>query len=477
MKASYISPFLLALGLSLGTVSCSDDKLDEISTNPNDPTTVSVRLLLPQVQAVSAFSITGTDMAWHSSLFTEHSAGVHAQFEQVDKRNAGSFIATTTNNDWDNLYSGVLKDLNIIIEQGSTGREAGAWRYVGIAKILKAYNLAIATDLFGRIPNSEALQAPAILKPKYDTQQSVYESVQKLLDEAIIDLDKTSTAVPTNDDLFFAGSAAAWKKVAYSLKARYYNHLSKRDPQNSASQVIANVGRGFTSEAESFTFSKFTTSAIGENPWFQERNDRSHFAVSKTFYDILVGLNDPRRSTLVGTVGSAATQNPAPNGATQNDQGGTIYSRASTQLVNATAPLPLMSYAELKFVEAEAQLRLNKNAEAYAAYLAGIRAAMARQFVSTAAIDAYLAQPSIGKGAAALTLRDIIVQKYIAAYIYSSIESYTDYRRTGFPELKNTQGTPPRRFPYPQSEFDSNRENVPSTDISKGVWWDDGTED
>ena len=467
----------LALLLATATA-CSDDVLDSIDTNPNSPLTATVRQLLPNVEATTAFALSGTDLAWHSSIFVEHSAGVHAQFEQVDKRAPGAFSPTSTANDWLLIYAGLLKDLDTIIKQGSTGREAGAWRYVGIAKILRAYTLGITTDLFGRVPNSEALQAPANLKPKYDTQEAIYAYNQLLLSEALADLDKTTPAalLPGNADFFYGGDAAKWKKVAYALKARFYNHLSKRDPSGSATQALAALAQGFGSAADDLTFRSYTTAATGENPWFQERNDRSHFAVSRTIFDLWTDLSDPRRDILVAPIPSGPRV-PAPNGRTQNDQGSTLYSRASATLVNATAPQPLLTFSEQKFIEAEAQLRLGNQAAAYAAYQAAVSAALASQYVPAAAAATYLAQPNVAVGASALTLNTLITQKYFSQYIYGSIEAYNDYRRTGVPASRNTQGPPPRRFPYPQSEYDTNRENVPNAPLTSGVWWDDGSED
>lgn len=473
MKASVLSGALLAALLLTG--GCSDDVLDRIGTNPDNPETATVRLLLPQVEVNDAFAVSGTDLAWYATIFVEHSTGVHAQFEQSDKRAPGYFNPNITANIWGNIYSAQLKDLQILIEQASTGREAGAWRYVGIGKILKAHTLGITTDLFGRIPNSEALQGPAILKPRFDTQQSVYQDMQRLLDEALLDLDKPSTQNPGAADLFFGGDAAKWKRVAYALKARYANRLSKRDPQASATQALAALAQGLQGPQDDLTFRSFSSSATAQNPWFQELNDRGHFAVSSTLFGLLTTLNDPRRLTLVGTVGGQRV--PAPNGTAQNDQGGTRYSKASAQLLNAAAPLPLMTYAEQKFIEAEAHLRLGNRPAAYAAYQTAVQTALSQQFVSAADAAAYTAQPAVFMGAAALSQRDIIVQKYISFYLYQPIEAYNDYRRTGFPALNNPAGPAPRRFPYAQPSFDSNRENVPTVGPQDGVWWDDGTED
>jgi len=470
---------LFAAGLAtllLAAPGCSDDKLDEIDLNPNNPLTAGVRQLLPTAEASLAVSIHANEATWYATTFVEHSAGVHAQFEQVDKRVPGAFNNTATNNTWVALYAGLLKDIDTIIREGSTGREAGAWRFVGIAKVLKVYALSVATDLFGRVPNTGALQGAAGLKPTYDTQQSIYQDMDRLLAEAIADLDKPSTILPTNADFYYGGDAAKWKKVAYTLQARLANHLSKRDPAGSATKALAALEQGFTSPADDFTFRSYSTLATGENPWFQERNDRSHFAVSRTIFDIWTSLNDPRRDLLTGTL-TNGTRVPAPNGSSQNDQQSTRYSRASPFLVNATAPQPLLTFAEQKFIEAEARLRLGDRSAAYAAYRAGVEAALTNQGVPAAAAATYLAQPSVSPGAAGLNLENIITQKYLSFYIYEAIEAYNDYRRTGFPALRNTQGPAPRRYPYGQNELDSNRENVPVTTTASGVWWDDGTED
>ena len=493
-KIKYIS-FLLTLGLVFGTGACSEDKLDEIDTNPNTPTDSPVQLLLPQVEVDAAFGISGTDLCWIASVLVEQTTGVHAQFENLDKRAVGSFTNNTTSNNWNDIYAGELVDLNLIIQKGSDGgEEAGAWRYVGIAKILKAYTLAITTDLFGRIPYNEALQGDALLKPVYDKQEDVYNVIDNLLTESIADLAKTSTKIPTNADLYYGGDAAKWTKVAYSLQARYYNHLSKRDPAGSADKALVAIAKGFASPDDNFSFTKYTTAAIGQNPWYQEQNDRGHFAVSSTIYGLLqngtpdvTADDDPRIPILVDPVGRdpKKPRTPAPNGTAVADQGGTVYSRISTNTVDATSSQPMMTYAELKFIEAEAQLRKSSanNATAYAAYVAGVNADLNAKGGSTytdaastnAAVIAF--RTKVFMGADKLTLQDVITQKYIAAFPYMAIESYNDYRRTGFPKLNNPKGAPPRRFPYPQSEIDTNSSNVPTVELTDGVWWDDGTED
>ena len=464
-----INRILIVTGiLSLGIMhSCSDDKFDEIGTNPNSPTEVPIKLLMPQVGVETAFAVAGTDLAWYSSVFVEHTTGVHGQLETADKRTA--INSTIGNNSWNSLYAGALNDLNIIINRGSEGgAEEGHWNAVGIAKVLMAYNYSVATDLWGEVPFNEALQGSENRTPVFDDQDDVYNGMQSILDEAIADLQKESVANAGTNDFYFDGDAEQWIKAAYALKARLYNHLSRKDPTGSANSVLGAISNAFEDSEDDMIFSSFTTDATGEHPWFQELNDRSHHAVSTTIYDLINELSDPRGDLWFGTVGGIVV--PAPNGTAVTDQGGNIYSRASRNYLTATSPLPIITYDEIKFLEAEANLRLENITDAYAAYLEGIEAALERAEVDEADITDYLARGTVSVGEDNLTLENIIKQKYIAFWLFQPIEAYNDYRRTEIPSLNNPVSAPPNRFPYPQDEVAANP-NVPDRTIQNKVWW------
>lgn len=454
--------------LSVGIFnSCSDDKFDEIGTNPNSPTEVPIKLLMPQVGVETAFAVSGTDLAWYSSVFVEHTTGVHGQLETADKRTA--INSTIGNNSWNSLYAGALTDLKIIIARGSEeGAEAGNWNAVGIAKVLTAYNYSIATDLWGEIPFDEALQGRENRTPLFDDQANVYTGMQAILDEAIDDLQKESIGSVGSADYYYGGDADSWIKAAYALKARLYNHLSKKDAQGSANSVLDALSNSFENNGEGLIFDSFTTDATGEHPWFQELNDRSHHAISTTIFDIIDELADPRGDLWFGTVGGAVV--PAPNGSALTDQGGNIYSRASRTYLTATSPLPIITYDEVKFLEAEANLRLDQKTEAYDAYLEGVEAALERAEVEEDDITDYLARSTVSVGEDNLTLENIITQKYIAFWLFQPIEAYNDYRRTMIPDMNNSVSAPPNRFPYPQDEVAANP-NVPSRTIQNKVWW------
>ncbi|MDJ0364779.1 SusD/RagB family nutrient-binding outer membrane lipoprotein [Hymenobacter sp. H14-R3] len=74
----------------------------------------------------------------------------------------------------------------------------------------------------------------------------------------------------------------------------------------------------------------------------------------------------------------------------------------------------------------------------------------------------------------------IVYQKYLALNTVASTESWSDYRRTGFPKLAfSSQSSSPRadklatRLLYPQSEINTNNTNIPAgvTQFTK-IFWD-----
>lgn len=63
----YISIFSLLL-LMLFAFSCSDEIMDEIDTDPNNPTDVPIVMLMSGCTAATPYWVTGTTLAWYSSI-------------------------------------------------------------------------------------------------------------------------------------------------------------------------------------------------------------------------------------------------------------------------------------------------------------------------------------------------------------------------------------------------------------------------
>ena len=106
---------------------------------------------------------------------------------------------------------------------------AGAWHYAGAAKVIRAYGHMLMTDLYGEMPYTEAVGESAT--PAYDTGKVIYLGCLADLDEAIELLQKSQDpTVPSlqEGDSWNNGDVQKWQKLAYLLKARYCNKLSKK---------------------------------------------------------------------------------------------------------------------------------------------------------------------------------------------------------------------------------------------------------
>ncbi len=462
-----IKIFFLVL-IPLLFVACSEEKMDEINKDLNNAANMPSSNILPDVILRTAFETTGTDIAWYATVYIEHDAGTWAQSADADQR-LSQESASLFNNNWNSIYS-VMLACNQILKQtdATTGTEPDNFWARGIAQVLLAYNLAVTTDMWGDVPWSEALNGATNMQPKYESQQSIYVAINAMLDDAIINLGKTTLTVPSYDYIY-AGDQNKWIKAAYALKARYALRLVNVD-NNAAASALANVAKGFTSADDAMLFNKFTTAATGQNPWYQFMIERSHLSSCATLYNYMADRNDTNRMakyfTKIGGV-----YNPAPSGTAEETQGGVYSVSAVTATNGATAAIPLMSYHELKFIEAEAKFRTGD-----ATWKAALQAAVEASFAyAGATIGTYFADDVEPRLTAGNELNEILMQKYIAFYEYEAIESYNDYRRTGIPTLHNPNNATigfVNRFPYALSETSSNSANVPEISVyTDKVWW------
>lgn len=453
---------------TLSFFSCSEDIMDEINKERNDSENMPAANILPSVIAQSAFESTGTDLAWYATVYCEHSAGTWGQSVNADRR-IGQNDASLANNSWNNIYYVMLECKTIIDKTDPTsGSEPDNFWARGIAQVLLAYNLAITTDMWGDVPYTEALQGAINVYPKYDTQESVYTAIFALLDDAIVNLGKTTVKFGANDYIY-KGDQNKWIKAAYSLKARYALRLSNKK-SDAAATALAAISKGFASATDALVFASFEATATGENPWRQFMADRSHLSVGSTLYNLMNERNDPRMALMFSKI--SGNYAPAPVGEALQTQGG-VYSVSLVSESNRIAPIPLMSYHEFKFIEAEAKFRAGD-----ATWKDALKAAVTASFAYTKATEGtYFADVVEPKLTAGNELNEILTQKYIAMYEYEAMEAYNDYRRTNIPAMKNpnnltTSGGFVHRFPYALSEVSSNGANVPKVDVFKDkVWW------
>ena len=452
--------------------------MDTINENPNNPTKIASRFILTDVMTSTAFSITGADYAFYSSVYMELNVGVWGQMYNAEIRVSEPVSSTTYNNIWNAQYRN-LYQLKIAREKCSDGGdEAGNFYNLGIAQVLSAYNLAMLTDVMGDIPFTEAFQPGVIFQPKIDKQEVIYTEVFKLLDDAIANFGKTSSfpSIGTQD-LIFKGDKAKWTKAAQGLKARYTMRLSLKNAQYA--KVIEAANASFASAADEFKYIYTGTTSV--NPFSRFLQDRDYFGVSKSLNDKLVARNDPRKAKFFKPYTGVATLNIAPNG--NPDQRQKFYGLSA--YTSLTAPTYLMSYHELQFLKAEAYARMSpaQTADAEAALIKGIEAAFVKVGLTAAEANTYYTA-SVKALFDANALKEIMTQKYLASYEDEGIEAYNDYRRTkamgnNLVDLASTLQFP-QRFTYGSSDVTTNL-NVKeaygdgSYVYTEKVWWAGGT--
>ncbi|NJK84139.1 MAG: SusD/RagB family nutrient-binding outer membrane lipoprotein [Saprospiraceae bacterium] len=348
MKYMFI---LLAL---IGMSSC-EDFLD-INENPN----VATRPPLAGLLAVATYQ-TGINqfrVGSNTSFYTQYLASPNAGlgndvYEQVD-------LSGT----WNSVYD-IMSDIFDLIQ---FAEEEGSTELVGVGKLLMAANLGLLVDLWGNVPYSDAFTGTNII-PTYDDAQGLYSTALSLIAEGRADIQRensTSTiAKNEKSDFLLGGKKDNWLKFSYALEARYLNHFSKQGSYN-PSAILAAVSNSFATSAEQAQVIAFEV----RNPWANTARNNANLVLggwlSEQFVDALngttFGVVDPRLEKITTPLPDGTSYVGTPNGAGRRGDG---TKKVETYLDNSRAyasdnsPLFVFTFAELKFIEAEAALASN----------------------------------------------------------------------------------------------------------------------
>lgn len=446
--------FILGIAVMFIIAATSCKKYLDVNQNQDLPTDVPPNVLLPSVEGSIAYSL-GGDASRYIGVFMQYVTGASRQFYGYNKY---SLTEEDFNNLWNNMFADNLKDMNSIVAY-ATAHPSQCTHYQAVAKILSAYSLSQTSDWWGDVPFSEAFQGFDNLQPKFDSQEDIYNSCFKLLNEAIDsiayeNITGDDLSAPGGEDFIYGGDMAKWSSFANGLKARLHMHLSNKDATSYQNALDDLASGGLTGNGDDAQFI-FTEAA--SSPWAQYIENRDDIAYDGSCLQGMQVLNDPRYATYIDTAG---------------DYWGVGYLNANFSAY--TAAVPYFTYTEQKFIEAECKLMTGDNAGAQIAYAEGIQASMDRMSVDAAEATAYITAQGNLTGTQQEMLAQIIGEKYVALFLQT--ESWTDWRRTGYPALTaNPEGVIseiPRRFIYPTSENIYNP-NCPknSSLLSPKVWW------
>lgn len=450
--------------------------IDEVHLNPNKPVLVEPEQVLAPVHANLARAI------------------------QFDARYTGKYVqywaSTAANDVWDRYgylagsdaagelwrihYWNMGQNLvNMINQSRETKPE-----YAGAAYAMFCWSWLHLADMHANaVILKQAFDANR-LTFDYDEQQDVYAHVIKLADSAALYLARAaadpqaSARLAKADQFFYNGNINGYLKLAYGAKAmafhRWYN---KSDYKPDSVIKYVNLSFANASEEASVKFAANPVSSDERNFYGPTRNNLGTFRNSEWLVNMMKGVYwgnvlDPRLAYImkpsangqfngikpgVGNTftGTAVTNNFWGTTATTGTALAGNDSDAKTYFKN-NSPFPIMTYAQLQFVKAEAAHKKGDRATALQAYVAGIRghfdhlaALTGYTPITPAARDAFLANPNIvPANPNDLTRTQILMQKYIALYGYGFIEIWVDLCKTKYdPAIWTGFTFPPTFFP------------------------------
>jgi hypothetical protein len=246
---------ILIIALAVVVISGCQKKLDRLLVNPNSPTPSSANadLYLTQAQlSFASFFNTASDFGMQLTRM----------FNMFGPRYDNAWQPQNYDGLWTTAYTGVLKHCNALIPLASAELK---FVNVGMAKIMKAYTLMTLVDMFGDVPMAEANLGDENLNPKADPGATVYAACLALLDEALVDLAKTSSSTPGSLDLFYSGSAARWISLAKTLKLRALVNTRMADPAaNTKIATLLAAGDFIDADAKDFEF-KYSRKSANPN--------------------------------------------------------------------------------------------------------------------------------------------------------------------------------------------------------------------
>jgi len=421
--------YILILLVSIAFLSC-ESYSEDLNTDPNEFSSAPPELIIGQAQ-LGWMQLATSNGARYAGIFMNQFTGEDRQYVTVNQY-------STTAGDYDDLWEDAY--VRGIAQANLTERlalETGNKKLAGIAQICKAAMYGELTALFGNIPFTEAGDPDNFPTPAYDNQADVLNGLQTILDAAISNVGNAAGSLYSGNRL---STTATWAKIAYSLKARYY--LLAKDYPN----ALVNARKGISQTSESL-MTLHTTSSDTENLYFQFTVDERDGYLGATGSH-LVNLLNGTTARVIATPGDTERYNH------YFDANGSlvILNVSNTGYFAETASMNIISYEEVKLIEAEAANRTGDTGDVAA--FNSVRTLLAAEY------SASFPATSSASGSAAL-LTEILEEKYIT--LIGELQPFHDVRRTNnmlnIPAKTGT--TIPQRFIYPQIEIDANP-NTPS---------------
>jgi hypothetical protein len=462
----------ILVALTCVAAGCSD-YLD-VNTNPNAPQTVTANLYLPPMEhwMVTAPQydgryVGGYTQEWISTSSTPNSLGL--TYQQAWGRMGYDPGSDNAAEQWRDVYWSLGQNLVDMINKAGAEQR---WDLLGVGLFMKAWGWQVLADLHGEIIVKEAIDQSRF-SFDYDSQEYAYGEVKRLLDSAIVLLQRNDGAVDQTylavGDKIYNGDRTKWLKLAYGFRALNENHYSNKASYDPAA-VIADVDRSFTSNADD---------ALLQYPAQLPNDDRNFYGPTRQNIQLyrqtqfivnlmngtqFGGVEDPRMKSMLSPAPDSVWRgldiNQAGFGAITDPKqrpnnfwgypGSTGAGLPSRYIFSDKTKMPLMTYSQLQFIKAEAALRSGNQALATQAYVNAISSHI--DFVNARNTDdgqtapqitaaqkaAFLASPEIVPPV--LDLSHIMSQKFIAQWGWGHNELWMDMRRYHYTDVDPVSG-------------------------------------
>lgn len=170
-----------------------------------------------------------------------------------------------------------------------------------ILNVLANYLAVLDTDLYGSMPFSEAAQARygGTLTPKYDTQEEIFDTILKELDDDIDAFKNATDQInPGSQDPMYGGNVSKWIKVANGVKLKVavrLLHQNKSKALQIAQEVAASDANIMTT-ADDFFFNRGMSSdnGMGDYAFHFGNGVEGMGTANKTIVDFMKKNMDPR---------------------------------------------------------------------------------------------------------------------------------------------------------------------------------------
>ena len=392
----------------------------------------------------------------------------------------------------------------------------GEGYYFQMAQLLRVYVMQMVASLQGPLPYSAVANGDFYVA--YDDEKTAWHAMFDDLDKAIEEIQSAvlSGSTPLSSvDRVYNGDNSKWLKFANTLKLRMAMRISNVDPDYAKQKAEEAVASGVMESTGDSAYDNLN--GRYPNGYYQVSAGWGSYEVKANacIVSYMNGYKDPRRAayfTKQTVVPDSQTEymgvRSGISGCVPNDY--RYYSGLIYESLDRTTPMPIMFAAEAAFLRAEGALKgWNMGGTAQHFYEQGIRLSFDEWKVSGA--DAYIADATStpanytdevkgensvsNKSRATIAwdesatdeqkLEKIITQKWIAGYP-SSLEAWSDFRRTGYPYIfppKDNLSQPQidgerqqRRLRFSKSEYERNAANVEAAVNMLEGGDEDGTE-